>query len=288
MNSILISIIVLGGTGILCAAILYFVARRFYVEEDPRIALVEELLPGANCGGCGRSGCHDFACACVSATTLDGLNCPGAGEEAMRKIGEIVGLASVASKPMVAVLRCNGSCENRPVTSVYDGAGTCAIMNSVYAGTTDCSYGCIAFGDCVSACRFGALQIDPETKLPVIDEDKCTACGICVKACPRHLIELRAKGPRGLRVWVACANRDRGAMAMKECKAACIGCGKCKKECQFEAITVEDNLAYIDYNKCRLCKKCVDTCPTKAIHSANFPVKRPAKTVEENKESTGA
>lgn len=273
MNSILVSIIVLGGIGILCAAILYFVAKRFYVEEDPRIALVEELLPGANCGGCGRSGCHDFACACVSATTLSNLHCPSSNADTMRKIGEIVGLAASVAKPMVAVLRCNGTCDKRPTTSTYDGASTCAIINSVYSGNTDCPYGCLTAGDCVRACQFGAIAIDPSTKLPVINEAACTACGQCVKACPKHILELRAKGPRGLRVWVACANQDRGAQAMKSCKAACIGCGKCKKECAYEAISIDNNLAYIDYNKCKLCKKCADVCPTKAIQTANFPVK---------------
>lgn len=112
--------------------------------------------------------------------------------------------------------------------------------------------------------------MDPVTGLPVVDYDKCTGCGACVKKCPRHIIELRAKGPKGLRVWVACANKDRGAQARKECSAACIGCGKCVKVCPFEAITLADNLAYIDFEKCRLCHKCVAECPTKAIHTTRI------------------
>lgn len=270
MSPIIIAILTLGGIGILSAIILFIVSKRFYVKEDPRIEQIEGLLPGANCGSCGRSGCHDFACACASADSLDNLMCPGAGDEAMGKIAEIVGLTAAASKPMVAVLRCNGSCENRPTTSNYDGPKSCAILSSLSAGTTDCPYGCLGCGDCVSACRFGALHMDPVTGLPVVDYDKCTGCGACVKKCPRHIIELRAKGPKGLRVWVACANKDRGARARKECSAACIGCGKCVKVCPFEAITLADNLAYIDFEKCRLCHKCVAECPTKAIHTTRI------------------
>ena len=117
--------------------------------------------------------------------------------------------------------------------------------------------------------------MDPETGLPVVDEEKCTACGACVKACPKQIIELRNKGPKGRRVYVACRNQDKGAVARKACLAACIGCGKCVKTCPFEAITLENNLAYIDYTKCRMCRKCVVECPTGAIHEVNFPP-RPA------------
>jgi ferredoxin len=117
--------------------------------------------------------------------------------------------------------------------------------------------------------------MDPATGLPVVDEEKCTACGACVKACPKSVIELRNKGRRNMRVFVSCINKDKGAVARKACKAACIGCSKCAKVCPFEAITVENNLAYIDYTKCKLCKKCVAECPTGAIHAVNFPVVKP-------------
>ena len=117
--------------------------------------------------------------------------------------------------------------------------------------------------------------MDPATGLPVVDEDKCTACGACAKACPKGVIEIRNKGRRNMRVFVSCVNKDKGAAARKACKAACIGCSKCAKVCPFEAITVENNLAYIDFTKCKLCKKCVAECPTGAIHAVNFPVVKP-------------
>ena len=278
MSVTITAIVILGGIGIACALMLYVTARKFHVDEDPRIAEIEELLPGANCGGCGRNGCHDFACACVSATSLDGLNCPGAGAEAMRKIASIVGLAPVDQRPMTAVIRCNGSCSARPATSIYDGAASCAIVNALYSGTSDCAYGCLGCGDCVKACRFDAISMNRATGLPEIDNERCTACGLCAKACPRNIIELRPKGPRGIRVWVACSNHDKGAAAMKACKAACIACGKCARVCQAEAISISDNLSYIDPDRCKLCRKCVDACPTKAILDT-FP-KRQATTAQ--------
>ena len=119
--------------------------------------------------------------------------------------------------------------------------------------------------------------MDPATGLPVVDESKCTACGSCVKACPKGIIELRNKGPRSMRVYVSCVNKDKGGVARKACKAACIGCGKCQKVCTHDAITIENNLCYIDFTKCKLCKKCVAECPTGAIHAVNFPVLPPKK-----------
>lgn len=273
MNTILLSILVLGGIGIIGAAVLYLVSRRFYVAEDPRVGEIESILPGANCGGCGRSGCHDFATACAAASSLDSLSCPVGGAAVMEQVAKIVGLDASSATPMVAVLRCNGQCQYRPRTSSYDGPASCSVLNTLGSGDTDCAYGCLGCGDCVDACTFGAITMGPDG-LPVVDEEKCTACGACTKACPRHLLELRKKGPRGMRVWVACANKDKGPVAKKACQVACIGCSKCEKVCTHDAITVADNLSYIDFNKCKLCRKCVDVCPTHAIQTANFPVKK--------------
>jgi ferredoxin len=149
-------------------------------------------------------------------------------------------------------------------------------MHACGAGETACGYGCLGCGDCEAACQFGAIHVNPETGIPEVNEDKCTSCGACVKACPRHIIELRKKGPKGRRVYVSCVNKDKGAVSMKACKVSCIGCGKCEKECPFGAITVEGNCSYIDFNKCRLCRKCVTVCPTKAIRDVNFPMLAPA------------
>ena len=176
---------------------------------------------------------------------------------------------------MVAVVRCNGSCANRPRINQYDGAKSCAIAASLYGGETGCSYGCLGCGDCVAACQFDAIHMNPETGLPEVDEAKCTACGACVKACPKAIIEIRPQGKKSRRVYISCVNKDKGAVARKACTVSCIGCGKCVKTCPFEAITLENNLAYIDPNKCKSCRKCVEVCPQNTIIELNFPPRKP-------------
>ena len=212
----LIAVAVLGAIGLIAA--------------DPRIAQVTEQLPGANCGGCGFAGCGGLADALVKgadAGSLDGLMCPVGGQEVMGKVADLLGMAIANGEPMVAVVRCNGTCALRPKIAEYSGLRTCAAMNSCGAGETACGFGCLGCGDCVAACQFDAIHMNPETGLPEVDEEKCVACGACVKACPRNIIELRKKGPKGRRVFVSCVNKDKGPVAMKACKAACIGCGKC-------------------------------------------------------------
>ena len=293
MNFILIAVIVLGAIALIAALVLYVCSKRFAVYEDPRIGQVNGLLPGANCGGCGFAGCGGMADALVKgadAGSIEGLNCPVGGSEVMSQVADLLGMAIANGEPRVAVVRCGGSCELRPRTAEYVGMRTCAAMHACGAGETACGYGCLGCGDCVAACQFDAIHINPETLLPEVDEEKCTACGACTKACPRAIIELRKKGPKGRRVFVSCVNKDKGAVSMKACKVSCIGCGKCVKECKFEAITVENNLSYIDPDKCRLCKKCVEACPTKAIHAVNFPAPKPkpetaAEPTEERKEA---
>lgn len=270
-TTILLTVIMLSLLGVALAVVLYFVAEKFKVYEDPRIDEVEALLPGANCGGCGYPGCRGLSDAIVKAETMEGLFCPVGGNETMLTIAKHLGREAAAKDPMVAVLRCNGAKAVRKSVNTYNGAPTCAIASATYAGQTGCQYGCLGFGDCVNVCNFGAMKMDEITGLPLIDEEKCTACGACVKACPKVIIELRKKGPKGRRVFVSCINKDKGAVAKKACGVACIGCGKCVKTCPFEAITLENNLAYIDFNKCKLCRKCVVVCPTSAIHEVNFP-----------------
>lgn len=275
MNTIVIwTIAVLFGLGLVLAMVLYFVADKFKVEENPLIDEVERVMPGANCGGCGFAGCRAFAQSCVEAENLDNNFCPVGGNGTMKKVAAVLGLEVREKAPQVAVVRCNGTCENRPSVNEYDGLRSCRVEAMLYKGETACPYGCLGCGDCVSACQFGALSMDAKTGLPVVDESKCTACGACVKACPKNIIELRNKGPRGMRVFVSCVNKDKGGVARKACQAACIGCGKCAKVCAQDAILVMNNLAYIDYEKCRLCRKCESECPTGAIHAVNFPVRK--------------
>ncbi len=276
---ILIAVISLGVIGAVGAIILYAASKKFEVYEDPRIAQVQEILPAANCGGCGYPGCSGFATACVNSESLDGLFCPVGGSEVMGKVAGILGKEASSADATVAVVRCNGTCEARPKINQYDGVKSCAVASSLYGGETGCSFGCHGYGDCVTVCNFDAIFINPVTGIAEVIEDKCTSCGACVKACPKNLIELRKKGPKSRRIFVSCMNKDKGVIAKKACANACIGCSLCFKECAFDAIKIENNLAYIDHNKCRLCRKCVEVCPTNAIVELNFPPRKP-KTEE--------
>jgi Na+-translocating ferredoxin:NAD+ oxidoreductase RNF subunit RnfB len=270
---ILYSVLILGIIALISSVVLYFVSKAFKVVEDPRIDDVTEILPGANCGGCGFAGCRNLAENIVKAGTLDGFFCPAGGNVVNERIAEILGLEVATAAPQIAVVRCNGSCNNAPAKTHYNGAASCAFASSLYVGESACPSGCIGLGDCVNVCTFEAIYIDTFTGLPAIKQDKCVACGACVKACPRLLIQIRNKGKKDRRVYVACRNTEKGAIAKKNCAVACIGCGKCEKTCAFDAITVENNLAYIDDTKCRICRKCVAECPTGAIAECNFPVK---------------
>jgi Na+-translocating ferredoxin:NAD+ oxidoreductase RNF subunit RnfB len=255
-----ISLGIIGAAG---AALLYIVAKKFEVEKDPRLDLIIDALPSANCGGCGYAGCGGFAAACVDVDTLDGLLCPVGGTPVMEQIAGILGLSAsdTAADPMIAVVQCGGESSVRAKTNIYDGVRQCSIASALYGGDTGCAFGCLGYGDCVQACAFGAITVDSQTGIAHVDEDRCTACGACVKACPKAIIQLRTKGLKNRRIIIPCSNIEKGALCRKVCERACIACGKCAKECRFEAISIVDNLARLDYTRCKLCRKCVDVCP---------------------------
>lgn len=272
-STVLITVISLTLLALLSSVILYLVAQKFKIFEDPRIDEIQAVLPSANCGGCGFAGCRNLAEAMVKADTFEGLYCPVGGAPVMAEAAKILGKEPPVIDPTVAVLKCNGTYDVRPRTTHYDGAPDCRISNSLYIGETDCSYGCLGNGDCVRACAFNAMYLDEKTGLPVIIDDKCVSCGACVKACPRKLIELRRKAKKDRKIYVACSNCDKGGPARRACKAACIACSKCVNVCRFDAIKIENNLAYINASKCTFCRKCVAECPTGAIIEVNFPVR---------------
>lgn len=266
-NLIWTNIGILGGVAFVAAVVLYFVSRRFYVEPDVTAEKITKVLPQANCGGCGYAGCADFASAC-SRSDAEGfakLYCPVGGATVMKKVSKIKGFAAVEKKPSVAVLRCQGNCANAPEKTAYDAVSSCRIANQISVGKSGCPQGCLHLGDCVKVCKFGALSFDEETQMPIVDRKKCTACGACVKACPRGLFEIRELSTKGSLLYVACRNTQKGAVARKNCLAACIGCQKCAK--LNPDIKVENNLSYIPQNVDaeEWGKQLTEACPTKAI-----------------------
>ena len=267
MNIIVSDVIALGLIAFLSAMVLYFVSKKFHVEENPKIDEIEQILPDANCGACGKIGCRDFAESCVKADaeSFKKLYCPVGGASTMKKVADALGFDAEIKEETVAVLKCNGTCQNAPAKIAYDAEISCRLANLISVGQSGCPDGCLRFGDCVKVCRFGALSINPDTGIPQVDEDKCTSCGACVKMCPRGLFEIRPKGKDGQRVYVACSNKQKGAVARKNCSAACIGCMKCAQIC--EQIKVEDNLSYIpsSVSAQKFGAELVKNCPTGAI-----------------------
>ena len=273
MNELIISnIVILCLIAVFASVILYIISQKFKVIENPKIEEIENILPAANCGACGKAGCRDFATACVNATEEEfkSLYCPVGGAIVMDNVAKELGVVASVIEPTVAVLCCNGNCDNAPNKAEYNGVSICRIAHQVSSGSSGCVTGCLHLGDCVKVCNFGALSLDKTTGMPVVDEDKCTSCGACVKTCPRGLFEIRPKGTNGVRVYVACKNTQKGAIARKNCKVACIGCMKCAKITP--EVKIENNLSYIptsvDANIHGL--ELVKSCPTGAIICTNI------------------
>jgi len=261
MNIIWISLLAMGGLGLFFAVVLAIASEKLKVEEDPRIQEVFEALPGLNCAACGYTGCHDLAEKIVAKGSLDGLRCPPGGAEVDEKIAEILGISAGPEIKMRAVVKCGGSKALASDRADYHGIKSCAAIELVNNGQKACTFGCLGFGDCVKVCPFGAVCMG-EDGLPKIIEEKCTACGLCVSACPRGIIELV---PCSNRIVVACSSKDKCKVVREVCKVGCIGCMICVKAAP-EVYAVKDTLAKINYEKGdAAAQPAIAKCPTKCI-----------------------
>ena len=257
--SIFSSILVLGLMGLLFGAVLAYASKKFAVEIDERVEAIVEVLPGANCGGCGFPGCSGLASAIVEGKASVNA-CPVGGSECATKIGDIMGVSSDAGEKVVAKVICKGNCTVAKDKYKYEGIVDCRAASALNGGTKSCRYGCLGLGTCASACKFDAIKI--VNGVAIIDEEKCVMCGKCIEVCPKGVIE---KKPVKNEVVVECNSKAFGKVVKDSCTVGCIGCGICSKSCPFEAIKMEGKLAKIDYNKCVQCMVCVEKCPTKAI-----------------------
>ena len=254
--SIIIPVVSVTVIGLLCAVMLVVASKFMGVPDDETFIKVRECLPGANCGACGYAGCDAYAEAVADGKTAPNLCIPG-GPGVAAQLSDILGVEVTVANPRVAYVNCSGDCDAVYCTVKYDGIKSCKAASMVYGGPELCKYGCVGCGDCVSACPVGAIELVNE--LARIDPCTCIACGACVKTCPKGIISLVEED---VVVAVACSNKEKGADARKHCMKACIGCKKCEKVCEFDAVKVIDNLAVIDYAKCNHCCKCAEACPT--------------------------
>jgi len=256
---ILIPVAAMAVLGLIFGVGLAYALRIFGIQIDPKIFKILSLLPGSNCGACGRAGCAGFADALAKGEAIP-AGCAVSNADARKSIAELLGIEDGSKVKTVAVLLCNGGTRARDKYA-YRGIQTCKAATLLFAGQKACTFGCLSLADCVDACPFGAISMGPD-ELPVVDEKKCTSCGKCVKTCPKDLYVLL---PAACRYYVKCSSKDLGGVTAKVCKSGCIGCMKCEKACPVGAAIVESNLARINPDRCQNIGKCFEACPTKVI-----------------------
>jgi RnfABCDGE-type electron transport complex B subunit len=256
---IIIPVIAMALLGLAFGLGIAYALKVFGIEVDPMVALIISKLPGANCGVCGKAGCSGFAEALKKGEAIPSA-CVVSKNEARKAIAEILGIEYNPKVQTVAAVLCNGDRNNAKDKYNYKGIRHCKAAALVFGGYKECSFGCLGLGDCIHACPFDAIKI--KDGIPQVDMKKCTACGNCIKTCPKNLFVLM---PQEKEYYIKCSSKDIGAITIKGCKVGCIACSKCVKACPVNAINIKDNLAAIDYQICTNCGRCIEVCPTKAI-----------------------
>ncbi|MBZ9608957.1 RnfABCDGE type electron transport complex subunit B [Clostridium estertheticum] len=260
INNLIYPVISIGGMGLVFGIVLGYANKKFYVAVNPKIPLVREALPSANCGACGYAGCDAYATAVVEGGAL--LNaCSVGGSSVAQKIGEIMGVSVETANPQVAFVKCKGTCTVAKEKYEYDGIKDC--RQAVIApggGPKACADGCLGFASCVRACEFNALHVIDG--VAVVYKDNCVACGACIAVCPKNLIELV---PATQEVLIECNSKSKGKTVKDNCGVGCIACGMCARVCPSKAIVMVNNLPIIDFEKCTQCGLCATKCPTKVI-----------------------
>ncbi len=270
------TLVSLGGISFFLGAVLAYASKRFAVEVDPKIEQIVDILPGANCGGCGYAGCAAYAEAVVK-DGVDATLCAPGGNKVAQDIAKIMGLEETVSVRKVAYLHCAGSKDKAGNKYDYDGLKDCRSAALLAGGPKACEYGCIGFGSCVAVCKFGALSMG-ENGLPVVDREKCTGCGACVKECPKGLFKLL---PDTTSIYLACSSHAKGKEVKQACSVGCIGCGICVKVTDSDSIKLEDSLPSIDYSAAMNLILAHYKCPTKSY--IDLAPKRPYMTIDPTK-----
>ena len=229
------------------------------VPKDEKAEALEEILPGANCGACGYSGCPGYAAAMAKGEAKPGLCSPG-GAEVAQKCAELLGGGEVEMEYKTALVHCLGSYDNTTDKMLYDGIQSCSAAAFLMGGVTSCRFGCMGLGDCQRACEYGAITVC--NGLAQVDPAKCKGCSQCVAACPKgdYLFGAPEKAGGGAVLQLRQGQGHHGRV-----QHWCIGCGKCMRTCPSGAITVENGLAKVDPQKCTACGQCVEACPRHVI-----------------------
>lgn len=256
---ILIPVAAFGTIGLVMGLVLAAASKVFSVEKDERIDKVLEKLPGANCGGCGYAGCSACAEAIVKGEAEINA-CPGNSQENVSLIAKIMGVREKTTEPKAAFVKCCGEYKNVNYGYFFDGTKSCNDVFKMRGGDKECVYSCLGYGDCLNACKFGAISL--KDGIAAVDREKCVGCGMCRDVCPKQVIDIL---PKKAKVYVKCSSKEKGVLVKNKCSVGCIGCGLCSKNCPLDAINVIDNLAVIDYDKCRGCGLCAEKCPKKII-----------------------
>ena len=263
MNIIFYSAAVMGICGIVTGLLVGLAGKIFFVEEDNRVMLIRNELPGNNCGGCGYAGCDDFARAVVAGKAELSMCVVPADKEKAERISKITGINTVQKERRVMHIRCIGTCDKAPDKYIYSGVNDCVAASVVPGGGKKaCEFGCLGYGSCAKVCGYNAISI--QNGVAQIDVKRCTGCGKCKEICPRNLIE---SVPDNIKYKIDCNNRNRGKDVRIVCGTGCIGCGLCAKVCRVKAIRLVNNLPYIYYSKCTGCGKCKDSCVSGCIQN---------------------
>lgn len=284
MSGIVIAIIVVVAIGLIGAILLVVASKVFAVTDDVRVAEVENALPGANCGACGYAGCSDYAKAVVDGAPVN--QCMAGGAAVAETLARIMGVEVGAATEYRALVACCGDNEHTKKHYEYHGIKSCAACNLLYNGVSSCPYGCIGFGDCANACKFGAIEVI--NGVAHVDRDKCTGCGVCKTVCPKKIIFV-FKTDDIRKPVVMCSNHKNAPDTRRDCTAGCLGCGKCVTSCPKQAIEVRGNVARIDYEKCVGCGLCAKNCPVHCIRTPaqvalmEVPVLAPTKPIQPKK-----
>lgn len=272
MSAFLTPVLLVCIIGLVSAVVLTLAAKFMAVPVDETAVKIREVLPGANCGACGYAGCDDYASALAADPQGVAANlCIPGGASTSGGIASILGVDAGSSVPQVAMVHCSGLSDKVKSDMEYQGYKSCQASKLFFKGHGACKFGCMGYGDCVAACSYDAIHVC--NGIAVVDREACVGCGACAKACPNQLITV---APKSSRVFVGCSSCDPGKVTKDMCEVGCIACKLCEKACKFEAVTVENNHAVIDPEKCKNCGLCVKACPRHIIHMIPKPGAKPA------------